>query len=50
MGQQNKKQTEEGLTMNGKSILILAATVLVLAVVSGRAGHFGGHLLHGEGQ
>ena len=31
------KQTEESLTMNGKSIPIVAATVLVLAVVSGVA-------------
>jgi Cytochrome P460 len=32
-----KKETKEGLTMNGKSMLIVSATVLVLAVVSGVA-------------
>jgi Cytochrome P460 len=32
-----KKKTKEGLTMNDKSVLIVSATVLVLAVVSGVA-------------
>jgi hypothetical protein len=37
VGNRSQKQTEEGLTMNGKSMAIGATMVLVLAVVSGVA-------------